>query len=92
MLAPTRATALASPLSAYRGWNLLPYCARCRVMYQIRVDQLAEQEGDGTLLADILPRLRCQRCEEPPQGVKLSDAGGPSGREVWLMGGARGAG
>jgi hypothetical protein len=78
MLAPTRATALASPLSDFYGWNLLPHCARCRVMRQIRVDQV----GSGTLLRDVLPRLRCQRCGDPPRAVKLSDGGGPAGREV----------
>jgi hypothetical protein len=40
MLAPTRATALASPLSAFAGWLLLPHCSRCKVMRQIKVDQL----------------------------------------------------
>jgi transposase len=31
-LPPTRATALASPLSAFPGWLLFPHCARCSVM------------------------------------------------------------
>jgi hypothetical protein len=95
MLAPpsrsnelARATALALPLSVFRGWNLLPHYARCRAMRQIRVDQPAEQKGDGTLLRDVLPRLRCQRCGDSPWAVKLSDGGGPAGREVWVLGAA----
>jgi hypothetical protein len=85
-LAPTRATALATPLSAYRGWAILPHCANCRVMRQLAVDRLAQQVGSGTLLRDVLPRLRCSRCGEAPQGVLLCDDGGPSRREVWLSG------
>jgi hypothetical protein len=57
-----------------------------------QIDRLAEQVGSGTLLRDIPPRLRCQRCGEPPPAVLLCDGGGPSKCEVWLMGEARGGG
>jgi hypothetical protein len=75
MLALTRATALASRLSDYSSWNLLPHCTCCRVMRQIRVDRLADQVGEGTLLRDVLPRLRCQRCGDPPNAVSCQMAG-----------------
>lgn len=88
-LPPTRATALASPLSAFPRWLLLPHCGRCKVMRQIKVDVLAAQLGSGTLLRDVVPRLRCQRCGEPPRGVLLSDDQGPSAREVWIVGDGR---
>jgi hypothetical protein len=39
-LAPTRATALASALSDYRGWNLYPHCAQCRVLRLFPVKRL----------------------------------------------------
>jgi hypothetical protein len=86
MLAPTRATALASALSDYCGWHLFPHCARCRVLRMLPIAELADQVGGGTLIRDVLPRLRCQRCGEPPRAVKLSDGGGPSALKVWLLG------
>jgi hypothetical protein len=89
MPTPTRATALASRLSDYRGWNLLPHCARCRVMRQISIARLADQVGKRTLLRDVLPRLRCHTCGNPPRAMKLSDGGGVSNMEVWVLGAAR---
>jgi hypothetical protein len=86
---PSRATALASPLSAFAGWFLLPHCARCRVMRQIKVDALADQLGSGTLLRDVAPELRCNRCGDAPRAVLLSDGQGPSAREVWVVGAPR---
>jgi hypothetical protein len=77
-IAPTRATALASALHDFRGWQLLAHCPRCRVMRQIPVNRLAGQVGDGMLLRDVLPRLRCHRCGEPPRAVKLSSAPPPA--------------
>jgi hypothetical protein len=44
--------------------------------------------GAGTLLRDVLPRLRCEKCGEAPASVLLTD-GGPavSARRVWVLGG-----
>jgi hypothetical protein len=89
-ISPIRATALASALSDFRGWTLYPHCARCRVLRQLPVNELANQVGGGTLLRDVLPKLRCQKCGDPPKAVKMSDGGGPSAREVWLIGGPHG--
>jgi hypothetical protein len=55
-------------------------------MRQLAVATLAEKLGAGTLLADVLPKLRCHRCREQPRSVKLSDGGGPRRLEVWLSG------
>ncbi len=85
-LAPTRATALASTLATFRGWHLLAHCAHCKAMRLLPVTRLIEQVGEAALFADVLPRLRCQRCGEAPPAVKLSEGGGPSAREVWVMG------
>jgi hypothetical protein len=89
-LAPTRATALASALAAYRGWFLLIHCAGCGRLRLLPVSELADRVGGDTLLRDILPWLRCQRCGDPPRAVKLSDGDGPAAREVWLLGAPRG--
>jgi hypothetical protein len=80
-LTPTRATAIASALSDYRGWMLYPHCARCRVLRQMPVNELAHQVGSGTLFRDLLARLHCHRCGDP-RSVKLSDNGRPI-REVY---------
>ena len=87
MLAPTRATALASALAIYRDWNLLIHCAGCGRLRPLPVSELADRVGDRTLLRGVLPWLRCQECGSPPRAAKLSDDDGPSAREVWLMGG-----
>ena len=90
MLAPTRASALASPLAIYCDWNLLIHCAGCGRLRQLPVSELADRVGRRTLLRDVLPWLRYQEGGSPPRAVKLSDGDGPSGREVWLTGGPRG--
>jgi hypothetical protein len=83
MLAPTRATALASAaLADYRGWLLFIQCTQCGMLQRLPVSELAAEVGGGTLLRGVLPRLRCQRCGEAPGAVKLSDDGGPAAREV----------
>lgn len=86
---PTRATALASTLSAFRGWNLLIHCAGCRVMRRLSINELAKHVGDGAVLRNVLPRLRCTDCGELPRRVKLSDGPGPGAREVWVVGSAQ---
>jgi hypothetical protein len=53
----------------------------------VPIDDLVDQEGSGTLIRDVLPRLRCQRCGNRPHAVKLSDEGEPSAREVWVLDG-----
>jgi hypothetical protein len=88
MLAPTRATALASTLGTYRGWFLFAYCAHCQALRMMPVARLIEQAGPGTLLRHVMPRLRCSRCGAPPRSAKLSDGGGPSARAVWVLGSA----
>jgi hypothetical protein len=86
MFTPTRATALASTVGDYRGWHLLVHCSQCRAMQMLPCSWLASEMRADTLLRDVLPRLRCQKCGDPPQSVKLSPGGGPSEREVWLLG------
>jgi hypothetical protein len=81
-----RATALSSALIDLRGWLLLAHCAQCRAMRRLSVDVLADQVGSDTLLRDLLPKLRCYRCDDPPRAVKLSDGGGVAAREVWVLG------
>jgi hypothetical protein len=51
------------------------------------VSQLADHHRQRRVAAGHLPRLRCQRCGDPPRAVKQSDGGGPAAREVWLTGG-----
>jgi hypothetical protein len=89
MLAPTRATALTATLGTYRGWNLMIHCVGCGRLRQLPVSELADRVSGGTLLRDMLPWLRCQRCGKAPSAMKLSDGDGPSAREVWLTGGPR---
>jgi hypothetical protein len=58
-------------------------------MRMLIVDRLAEQVGLETLLDNVVPRLRCSRCGEPPWDVLLSDNKGPGRREILVMGAAR---
>jgi hypothetical protein len=89
-LAPTRATALASPLRTFTGWTLTMFCPDCRKLRSRSVETLMNLYGTGAVsLGDVVARFRCHRCGSKPDWVRLADglkwqAQGPI-REVMLV-------
>jgi hypothetical protein len=88
-LAPTRATALASPLRQFTGWRFTMNCPGCRVLRSLAVETLMPNNGGAITVGETVARLRCQRCGSAPDWVRLADglkgqAQGPI-REVMLV-------
>ena len=48
-LAPTRATALASPLHQFTGWLLTVNCPGCRVLRTVEINTLILNRGGGAI-------------------------------------------
>jgi len=72
-LAPTRSIALVTPLHAFAGWHLDAPCPECRVIKQIRINDLIAREGAEKKLGEVVSRLRCQTCGTAPTSVELAD-------------------
>jgi hypothetical protein len=92
-LSPTRATALASPLPAFAGWELAVRCPICMVVRTVLVDDLVAHRGRAILLGDVVAWLRCRACGTAPDWVKLANgtpgtADGPV-REILIVGQSR---
>jgi hypothetical protein len=89
-LAPTRATALASPLHRFTGWFLTVNCPGCRVLRTVEVNTLILNKGGGAIsIGEAVAKLRCSRCGSAPDWVRLADgtAGSERGpvRQVMLV-------
>jgi hypothetical protein len=88
-LAPTRATALASPLHQFTGWLLTINCPACRVLRTVEINTLMARRGGLISVGQVVAKLHCQRCGSAPDWVRLADgtkgaAQGPV-REVMLV-------
>jgi hypothetical protein len=81
--APTRATALASPLRQFTGWTLTMNCPACRVLRSLSVEALMSQHaGAVTTVAAVIARFRRRRCGSEPDWVRLADGQKWQGRPV----------
>jgi hypothetical protein len=88
-LAPTRATALASPRRQFTGWTITANCPACHVLRSRTVETLMVTNGGAITVGEVVARLRCKRCGGKPDWVRLADglkgqAQGPI-REVMLV-------
>lgn len=63
---------LATPLSNYRGqsWVLVCACRGCLAEVDLPIAKLLPAHS-ATTIRQLLAKLRCQRCGEPPFGVLL---------------------
>ena len=88
-LAPTRATALASPLHQFTGWFLTVNCPGCRVLRTVEINALVESRGGVITVGEVVVKLRCSSCGSAPDWVRLADGtkGTTQGpvREVMLV-------
>jgi hypothetical protein len=81
-LAPTHATALASPLHQFAGWHLLVNCPGCRMLRTVQIDALIERQGGAITVGQVVARLRCRTCDTTPDWVQLADGLRGRTREV----------
>lgn len=70
-------------LAEHRGFRLHAYCQlpSCRHHDWVAVDTLADRLGGDTVLAEILPRLRCSRCGHRGAKVTLHPPSHPEAAE-----------
>jgi hypothetical protein len=57
-----------SPLLTLSGWVLIVHCPACGPKEK-PVDALVEHVRGSDPLGSILPRLRCDRCRQPPSRI-----------------------
>jgi hypothetical protein len=75
----TTAATLAAPLRQFQTWRLMVFCSHCRLLVRLEVDRLVARQGDK-LVGDVVQRLQCSRCGNPPASVKLADGTQGEGR------------
>lgn len=81
-LSPSRSDALMTELRHFARWTLSVNCPRCRDLRLLDISMVMARVGAGTLVRDVLPRLRCQTCGTPPDWVKLADGVEGTGKPV----------
>lgn len=74
-----RDEALAAELAAYPGWHLSIACPVCRLLVQLRCDDLA-RTLPGLTVGKVVARLACSRCGGRPSSVVLADGAPGMGR------------
>jgi hypothetical protein len=75
----TRDDVLAAPLADFPGWHLSIACPHCRLLVQLRCDDLA-RTLPGLCVDVAVARLRCSRCGGAPSSVVLADGVAGMGR------------
>ncbi len=63
-----RTEALSTPIARFATWHLSVHCDRCRFIRQVSIGRLP-----GRTLAEVVPRLRCSGCRQPPARVRLAN-------------------
>jgi hypothetical protein len=62
---------LASDISQFAEWWLSVYCARCQMVREFLPGQLLKHAGKLGAVAEVIARLRCRRCGDPPEYVTV---------------------
>jgi hypothetical protein len=60
---------LAAPLERYAGFRLIMTCQPCGEMRAVPVNDLVERLGRDRLFSNVLPRLKCRLCKNPPATI-----------------------
>ena len=81
---------LATDISHFEAWWFSVECQHCPTIREFLPGQLLNAARRPGTAAELLARLRCSRCGEPPRGVTMfshhsGTAQGPV-REVTLLG------
>ncbi len=71
--------ASAAEMAAFPGWHLSIACPACRLVVQLRCDDLA-RTLPGLTVGEVVPRLKCSRCGRRPSSVVLADGAPGMGR------------
>jgi hypothetical protein len=69
--APSRSSALASPLGAYRTWHLSLDCPTCQTTENLPIANLIAQHGAQYRISVAVDRLTCRTCGKKPVSVDL---------------------
>lgn len=78
-------TALATPMSHYRSWNLTVTCPSCREKKEVRIERHISDGRGGEAVSKFLTRLRCGTCRRMPDTIKLHGETPPK-VEIVLLG------